>query len=394
METWQSNLLFSWVAQFFSIMGFGFALPFAPFYLQELGVTGEAQINFWTGLFASVAGVTMAIMAPIWGYLADRIGKKPMTLRASLGGAFVMVGMAFAQSPAMLLVFRLLQGVFTGTVTAYLTLVVTSTPKERMGLAIGVMNSAVFFGNSVSPLLGGLFADLFGYRASFLVAAGLLFMSFLLSLIFVHESVKPETPPAFSLFADLRALLSNAGVVALIGMLSIYAFSQNIQKPLLPLVVQDLVATARGLATQAGIVNSAGGVASILAGILIGAIADRGRTLKIGVACALTGSVFVFLMAFVAQVWQLILLSFLFAFFSGGLEPILKVLLVRIVPVEKRGAAFGLTASASASGWATGALGGGACAAMLGLHSIFVVSAVFFVGIAGLLMLFGRGKDY
>jgi len=70
------------------------------------------------------------------------------------------------------------------------------------------------------------------------------------------------------------------------------------------------------------------------------------------------------------------------------------VLLVRIVPVEKRGSALGLTASASAFGWFVGALSGGVFAAGFGLRSIFVISAGFFVGIAGLLALLGRGKDY
>jgi DHA1 family multidrug resistance protein-like MFS transporter len=285
--------------------------------------------------------------------------------------------------------------VFTGTITAYLTLVVTKTPKERMGFAIGVINSAVFFGNSVSPLLGGMFADLFGYRASFFVAGGLLFVAFLLSIIFVQESFKPSSAPAsVSFFADLKSLVVNPDVFSIVGMLFVYALSQNIQKPLLPLMVQNLGVVNSRLATYAGIVNSAAGVAAVLAGILIGAIIDRWKTLKLGIVCALLGGLLVFLIVFITNVWHLVALSFLFAFFSGGLEPILKVLLARIVPIERRGSAFGLSSSASSLGWSAGALSGGVCAAMFGLNSIFVISAVFFVGIAGLLVLIGRGKEY
>ena len=106
MEEWKSTLMLSWIAQVFSIMGFSFALPFVPFYLQQLGVTDQTQIRIWTGALGAAGGLTMAIMTPFWGYLADRIGRKPMTLRASLGGAVVLFGMGLAQSPQMLLIFR------------------------------------------------------------------------------------------------------------------------------------------------------------------------------------------------------------------------------------------------------------------------------------------------
>lgn len=394
MEEWKSNLLFSWIAQFFSIMGFGFALPFAPFYLQELGVTDEAQIRLWTGAFGSAAGLTMAIATPFWGYLADRIGRKPMTLRASLGGSIVLFGMGLARSPQMLLILRLLQGVFTGTVTAYLTLVVSKTPKERMGLAIGLINSAVFCGNSISPLLGGMFADLFGYRTSFFVAAGLLFASFLTSLIFVQEGFKPESKTSFSFFSDTKELLLSSGVFPIIGMIFFYATSRMLQNPLLPLLVQKLVSTDTNLATLSGFVVSAAGVASVLAGIIIGTLADRGKTLKIGISCSLLGGGIVIFIIFATSVWHLVLLNFLFAFFIGGLDPILKVIMARIVPTEKRGSAFGLIGSARSFGWFVGAMSGGIFAAVFGLRSIFVISALLFVGIAGLLALIGRGKEY
>jgi len=151
METWKKTLIICWIAQLFSIMGFGFVLSFAPFYLQELGVSDPAKIRIWAGLFSSASGVTMTLVTPFWGYLADRIGRKPMVLRAGLGGAIVLFAMGMAQTPWMLITLRLLQGVFTGTITAYLTLVISKTPKERVGLAIGLINSAVFAGNSIAP---------------------------------------------------------------------------------------------------------------------------------------------------------------------------------------------------------------------------------------------------
>jgi len=163
---------------------------------------------------------------------------------------------------------------------------------------------------------------------------------------------------------------------------------------MLPLLVQELVSSDTGIATMTGIVTSAAGVAYVLTGIIIGTLADRGRILKIGISCALLGGFFVLSIVFVNRIWQLILLNFLFAFFSGGLDPILKIILTRIVPTEKRGSAFGLIGSGRSLGLSLGALSGGVFAATFGLRSVFIISALLFVGIAGLLALLGRGKDY
>ncbi len=398
MHTWKTTLIICWVAQFFSIMGFSFAIPFAPFYLQDLGVTDPSNLRLWSGLFASAAGLSMAIVTPFWGYLADRVGKKPMTLRASLGGTITLMGMGLAQSPETLLVFRIIQGLFTGTVTAYLTLVVSETPKERMGFAVGMMNSAVFMGNSISPLLGGLFADLFGFRASFFVASGLLLASFLLSMFFVREDFTPKASVKFSFFADLRKILLHAGVFPIVGMIFLYGMSRTLDRPVLPLLVQEMVSTQSdghlGLATQAGLVTSAAGFAVVLAGLMIGTLADRGRSLKIGVICAFCAIGLSFCMVFVSRVWQLTVLYFGSAFFIGGIDPILKVILARIVPAEQRGSAFGLIGSARSLGWFAGAFSGGILAVLLGLRSVFVMIAGLFAIIAALLALLGRGKDY
>jgi len=55
----------------------------------------------WIGMFATGIGVTFvvsAIFSPVWGSAADRFGRKPMLLRASLGMAVVIALMGFATS--------------------------------------------------------------------------------------------------------------------------------------------------------------------------------------------------------------------------------------------------------------------------------------------------------
>lgn len=173
-------------------------------------------------------------------------------------------------------------------------------------------------------------------------------------------------------------------------MIFLYALSLTIQRPQLPLLVRDIVATDYNLATQAGFVMSSGGVASVLAGMIFGTLADRGKTYSIGSVCAIGGGVFVASMILAQNVWQLAGINFLFAVAAGGIDPILKTLLTHHVATEQRGSAFGLIGSARAAGWFLGSLSGGILAAILGLHPIFLLSAAFFALIAGLLWLLGR----
>ena len=133
---WQRTLYACWVAQFLSIVGFSFVMPFIPFYVRFLGVDTEAKVAIWSGLLVTASGLMGAVFAPIWGGLADRYGRKMMVQRAMFGGAVVMALSGFAADVQQLLVLRLVQGALTGTVVASTTLVAAITPKNRMGFSL------------------------------------------------------------------------------------------------------------------------------------------------------------------------------------------------------------------------------------------------------------------
>jgi len=383
-QQWQRNLCFLWIAQCVSITGFSFAIPFAPLYLQDLGVTDPKQLRIWAGLFSSIAGLTMTIMTPFWGYLADRFGRKPMTLRASLGGTVALLGMGLARTPEMLLLFRLLQGAFTGTITAFLTLAVAESPKERTGFVVSVMNSAVFLGTAIAPLIGGMLADRFGFRPTFLISAGLLFFSFLLSAFFIHERVVPQQQMSFSFWADTKAILTIRGVAPIMGMIFLYSLCRNIHQPVLPLFIQEISTDLDRLGAQTGMVSSLAGVTSVAAAIIMGMLIDRGRW-GIGVACAFVAAFLASGLFFAQTIWQLAALYGFTAMFIGGIDPLLKVMLTRSVPQAKSGSAFGLSGSAMSCGWFIGSLSGGMLAAIMGLRPVFLVIGSFLTVIAILL---------
>jgi len=390
---WKRNLTFLWIAQFLSLMGFSFALPFVPFYFQELGVTGTGALRVWTGLFAAASGIPLAIAAPIWGSLADRYGRRPMSLRASLAGAVVLAGMGLARTPGMLLVFRVLQGVFTGTITANLTLVVSNTPEKRIGLAVGIMNSAVYAGDTLAPLFGGLCADRFGYRVSFAVSGLSLLASFLVTLLFVREEFQPPPrspdfrregaprPPARPSprlrMAGLRAAV--VPFLPVIGLIALGGFARYLAIPLYPLLVQEIALPSLGLATQTGLVNAAAGVAIVLAGILFGRLADRGAISRLGRASGLAAGVLTAALAAARSIGLLIPLRMGADFCSGGADNLLNVLLARRVDPNRRGLAFGLAGSVRSAAWALGGLAGGLLSAVAGFWAVFLLGGAAFL---------------
>src|SRR5256886_13054905 len=111
-----------------------------------------------------------------------------MLLGSMRGGAITVGIMYFAQTPAELVVLRLLQGATSGTVAAATALVAAETPRNRVGWALGIVTSAVALGSAVGPVVGGLAASAFGLRLVFLGGGVLLMIAMLPVLIVVRES--------------------------------------------------------------------------------------------------------------------------------------------------------------------------------------------------------------
>jgi DHA1 family multidrug resistance protein-like MFS transporter len=380
---WRKNLAFLWICQVLSLMGFSFALPFTPLYIQEMGITDPEALRLWSGLLMAGSGVSFAIMTPIWGTLSDRFGRKPMTLRANLGGAVLLLAMGLVRSPEYLLVLRIVQGALTGTVIANLTLVVSNTPEKRIGFAIGIMNTAVFTGNAIGPLVGGYFADLFGFRIAFFLSSITLFLAFFIALIWVREDFSPQVSGGTPrIFRDLVRLVKEQRIFPFIGLFVLFGMARFSPRPMYPLLVKEIAAAGLGIATQAGLINAAAGTAAVLAGVMIGRLVDRGRPFVIGMVCAGTAGLFLLPQGFLPTVWILLPFVFFTDFCSAGIDPILNVLLSRQVPVERRGAAFGLLGSARGIGWSVGGMLGGVLAAYLDFKAVFINSALLFLLIA------------
>ena len=67
---------------FAAFLGLGFALPFLPLFVQELGVHDTADAAQWAGVLIGVGPLLAGLLAPFWGGQADRHGYKRVALVA------------------------------------------------------------------------------------------------------------------------------------------------------------------------------------------------------------------------------------------------------------------------------------------------------------------------
>ncbi len=376
--SWKRNLVFIWLSQFFSIMGFSFALPYAPFFIQELGIHEPSALKMWVAAFAAATPLSLAVFSPIWGALADRYGRRLMLLRANCAACVVMSLMGFAQSVQMLVMLRVLQGVFTGTMTAAQAMVASTAPEERSGLALGALSASVFSGSMTGHFLGGICAHYFGYRTAFFLSGFLLLTAGLLVLLGTHEPMRPPVPIQLNPHQGLRPLLKGAAFPILLMILFV-AFARQFDVAYLPLRVQEIHGRLEGVSLWAGSLAAVGGIAGLLAGLLLGRLSDRHPPPRIGQFAALGAALWMIPQALAQGFLLLFVARFGVIFCSGGLDPVLQIWLSKVTPPARRGFVFGWAATARSIGWMLAPVFAGLLAARHGLQAVFHGSIICYL---------------
>jgi DHA1 family multidrug resistance protein-like MFS transporter len=378
---WRRTFVALCASQTIAMLAFSMALPFLPLYVQRLGVEDPRAAARWAGAMAAGGAVIMAVMAPVWGAIADRYGRKPMVARALIGGGAIVALMGLVRSPEQLMALRIVQGAFSGTVSASRTLLASTAPPADLGFALGMMQTASFVGNSAGPLVGGLVADRFGFGLTFLLTGFLLIAGGGVVLRLVHEDF---TPPAGHAGADRRgwrgAVGDTAGVpglAALIGVLFFVQAGTSAVSPVLPLFVASLLPGDHGsVASLAGLILGATAVTSAVAAGLGGKLGDRVGHERVMAACTICGGLLYFPQALVTAPWQLLGLRAALGVFSGGLMPGVMATIAVRSPAASRGWIFGLTATATSLGNAAGPALSAAAAGALGLRATFVLTGL------------------
>ncbi len=369
---WRQNLVVCFLGSFTTIVAMTLILPFLPLYVEQLGVKDHAAIVQWSGVAYGATFFSAALVAPLWGRLADLYGRKLMLIRASLGMAIAMSLMGMATDVWQLVFLRLLTGLLGGYASGSTVLVATQTPKARTAWALGTLSSGIMAGNLVGPLIGGALPPLIGIRQTFWLAGAVIFITFLATSFFIKEERRPPKILAdrqgggWASIPDKRPVI----VMLLAGMLLMLA-NMSIE-PIITVYVAQLVDDPSRITLVAGVVMSAAALGSILSASRLGKLADRIGHWNVIVAALAVSALLLIPQAFVTQGWQLIILRFLMGLSLGGLLPCITAVIRHSVPDNVAGNILGYATSSQYVGQVIGPMAGGFIGGHIGMRAVFL----------------------
>ncbi len=379
MVNWRTNLIVLWFGQFLVMSGMTMIIPFLPLYIQELGIREPDRVAVWSGIIFAGNFVTSFLFQPIWGRLADRRGRKIMLLRSGFGMAVVMTLMGFSTSPWQLLLLRIVNGTISGFVPAAVALVSTNTPKDKIGFAMGTLQSGGVAGTILGPLFGGLMAGWFGFRPIFYITGSLLFAAAFLTLFVVKErfdAAQAAKKAPVSVLRGFRQLSQTPQLPALFAATFFIQFSLLSSMPLIPLFVQQLHGNTPTLAFYAGLVGSVTGLSNMVASPLLGRLGDKLGAERILVIALFGAGLASVPQAFVQNIWQLLGARFILGVFIGGLLPSVNSLIRKYAPEGRESAAYGFNSSFLSLGNLTGPVVGGFLSGWIHIQGVFILAAL------------------
>ncbi|MEK6941536.1 MAG: MFS transporter [archaeon] len=356
---------------FMAAFGFGVILPLLPFYALSLGAK-----PFELGVLTAVFALMQLIFSPLFGKLGDRHGRKKVLLIGTAGFAVSYIILAFADSFAVALFARALEGLFAASIfPTCLSLLSDFTTEAQRGKAMGLMGMTFSLGFIFGPAFGGLAAAIF-VRDAFLLSA--LFSAINFCAVFFNLKEPKEKEESRDLGRQEVSLLSHLSSPMLFLFLS---------SAMITFMIGGIDATlALYTSEKMGFTSAQIGLVFTYIGILImfmqfagGGLVNRFGEIKLISAGLLLSGAGFFLLSFTHDWVSLLFPLAVFVAGNAMVFPSVNALITKKVS-GKRGAVLGLNSSFSAAGQAIGPLFGGF---LYGLNHFFA-----FIGLAAAIWLY------
>ena len=349
----RKNLVALTAASFIGFTGFTLVMPFLPLYIAELGVKDVGSVAAWTGISLGITPALTALLAPAWGRVADRFGRKLLVARSLVSFIVIMAALGFATRPWHLLVLRAIQGVFAGYGALCLAMAADSAPKERLAQSIGTVQTAQRLGPALGPVLGGLVAGLVGLRHAFFVTAALYAIALVQLLVLYEEPHAVSSRPAHgSGRVTFRSVLAFENFVVLMAVIFGFQFVDRSFGPVLPLQVAALGVPPGAVAVVSGVLFSVLACAAALGHHFCAALLRRWTARTVIARGALAAAAAAAAFAVVQSPWLLGLAAATFGLGVGASMTAAYTTAATVIPAAVRGTGFGVLTSASLTGMA------------------------------------------
>lgn len=381
MEPWKRMVYICLVGAFLMSVGISQFAPISPLYFHELGVKNPEEMSLWSGLAMGITFIMSAIVAPFWGRLADRKGRKITLLRASFGMSLCNIGLAFVQTPEQIILARFFQGLVNGFFSGSVALLASEVPKEHTGWSLGMLTSANLAGSLIGPIIGGYIASVFGIHIDFLIIGILMGIAFLSTYFFIHEDFTPAAAKEKQSLKTLYTHIPNfKTIITLYIAALIYSMCVMSLQPVMTVYIKGMVpANTANIALISGAVFSIMGVAQTMSSSYLGHMIDRIGPRRILLVSLVYVGLLTIPQAYVTNYVQLGILRFLQGLGMGGLLPSLHTYLSSLTPKQFSGQVFAYNQSMISIGFFLGAVGGSTIMASFGFTILFWVNGISFV---------------
>jgi EmrB/QacA subfamily drug resistance transporter len=176
-----------------------------------IGDLNGNQAAFTWVVTATLLATTVS--TPIWGKLADLTNRKLLIQISLVIFTLGSILAGFSQDTGTLIVFRVLQGLGAGGLTALVQVVMADiiSPRER-GKYMGLLGAVMAVATIGGPLVGGIITDSVGWRWNFYIAvpfavAAIILLQFTLKLPKVSKKVTIDYLGAVLIAAGVSLLL-------------------------------------------------------------------------------------------------------------------------------------------------------------------------------------------
>ncbi len=350
-------------------------VPTLPVYAEKRG----ASLGL-VGLIVASYGLTQLILRIPLGLASDRWGRRKPFILAGFGVIAVScLALAWAPSPAWLLVGRGLAGVAASTWVASAVLFASYFPPEQAVRATSVATFVAAGAQMAGTAVGGRLADAGGWLAPFYAGAIVAVIGLAFMLAVPDETLSRRGQATWSTFRRVGTgrLLLAASAIAAVGQY----VSQSTTFGFVPNYAAGALSVSRttlgGLATLTQLAYT---VASLLSASLVGRLTAR-RTLALGLVLAALCTATVPL---AHSLPALCVIRLGFGLGYGLLYPVAMGLSITAVPSEERASAMGIFQALYAVGMFAGPAVSGPLAQAVGLRGMFWLTSLLPLGAAAI----------
>lgn len=310
------------IALFTVMMGFGVVIPAMPYYARTLH--GDAV---FIGAMMASYSLAQFLVAPLWGRLSDRYGRKPFLIIGLLGFAISFLWFGLANSLGGLLAARTLGGLLSAAaMPAAFAAVSDVTTEENRAKGMGVVGAAMGLGMVFGPAIGGWLGH-YGLSTPFFAASGIALVAALLTALLFRESLPKDAPLAAraGFMQNLKATPASAWGLLAVTFLSTFAFAGF--ETVFALFVQDRLALGHldSTRTVGMLLAVMGLVSALVQGGLIGRlIKQTGERLVLAAGMGLMALTMLSIIATSASAFAFACILAIMGIAHGALRPALS----------------------------------------------------------------------